>query len=71
MAEESEWPEEIHAMADPAREKLVEAVAEADDALIEKYLEEGSLPEDDIVRGAKDGFARARLAPVICGAAAR
>ncbi|MGE5225562.1 MAG: elongation factor G [Planctomycetaceae bacterium] len=71
MAEESEWPEEIHAMADPAREKLVEAVAEADDALIEKYLEEGTLPEEDIVHGAKDGFARARLAPVICGSAAR
>jgi elongation factor G len=71
MAEESEWPDEIHAMADPAREKLVEAVAEADDALIEKYLEEGTLPEADIVHGAKDGFARARLAPVICGAAAR
>ncbi len=41
LAEESEWPDEIHAMADPAREKLMEAVAEADDALIEKYLEEG------------------------------
>ena len=38
-AEESEWPEEIHAMADPAREKLIEAVAESDDALIEEYLE--------------------------------
>ncbi|HEX5938557.1 MAG TPA: GTP-binding protein, partial [Actinomycetota bacterium] len=40
-AEESEWPEELHAIADPAREKLIEAVAESDDALIEKYLDEG------------------------------
>ncbi len=71
LAEESEWPEEIHAIADPAREKLIEAVAEADDALLEKYLEEGSLPEDDVVHGAKDGFSRARLAPVIVGSAAR
>jgi elongation factor G len=70
-AEESEWPDEIHAIADPAREKLVEAVAESDDALIEKYLEEGSLPEADIVQGAKDGFARARLAPVIVGSATK
>jgi elongation factor G len=68
-AEESEWPDDLHAMADPAREKLIEAVAEADDALIEKYLDEGTLPEEDIVHGAKDGFARARLAPVIVGSA--
>jgi elongation factor G len=71
LAEESEWPDEIHAIADPAREKLIEAVAEADDALLEKYLEEGSLPEHDVVHGAKDGFSRARLAPVIVGSAAR
>jgi elongation factor G len=70
-AEESEWPDEIHAIADPAREKLIEAVAESDDDLIEEYLEEGTLPEEHIVRGAKDGFARARLAPVIVGSAVR
>jgi len=70
-AEESEWPEDLHTMADPAREKLIEAVAESDDALIEEYLESGTLPEEHIVSGAKDGFARARLAPVICGSAAK
>ncbi len=70
-AEESEWPDDLHAMADPAREKLIEAVAESDDALIEEYLEEGTLPEEHIVSGAKDGFARARLAPVIVGSAAK
>jgi len=71
MAEESDWPEELHAMADPAREKLIEAVAESDDALIEEYLESGSLPEEHIVSGAKDGFARARLAPVFVGSASK
>ena len=70
-AEESEWPEELHATADPAREKLIEAVAESDDALIEKYLEEGTLPEADIIRGAKEGFANARLAPVLVGSASK
>jgi elongation factor G len=70
-AEESEWPDEIHAMADPAREKLIEAVAESDDALIEKYLDEGTLPEADIIRGAKEGFANARLAPVLVGSASK
>jgi elongation factor G len=68
-AEESDWPDDLHAMADPAREKLIEAVAESDDALIEEYLEEGTLPEEHIVSGAKAGFANARLAPVTCGSA--
>ncbi len=70
-AEESEWPDEVHAIADPAREKLIEAVAESDDALIEKYLDEGTLPEDVITQGAKDGFTNARLAPVFVGSASK
>jgi elongation factor G len=70
-AEESDWPDEIHAIADPAREKLIEAVAESDDALIEKYLDEGTLPESDIIEGAKDGFANARVAPVLVGSASK
>jgi elongation factor G len=68
-AEESEWPDDVHAIADPAREKLIEAVAESDDALIERYLEEGTLPEDIITHGAKEGFTNARLAPVFVGSA--
>ena len=71
QAEESEWPDDLHALADPAREKLIEAVAESDDELIEEYLEQGTLPEEHIVRGAKEGFANARLAPVIVGSAVK
>ncbi|MET1012012.1 MAG: elongation factor G [Actinomycetota bacterium] len=70
-AEESEWPDEIHQIADPAREKLIEAVAESDDALIEQYLDEGTLPEAVITQGAKDGFTNARLAPVFVGSASK
>ena len=49
----------------------MEAVAEADDELIEKYLEEGTLSEEEIAVGVKAGFANARIAPVICGSAAK
>jgi elongation factor G len=70
-AEEGEWPDDISGKADPFREKLMEAVAESDDALIEKYLEEGELSEDEVVHGVKRGFAEARIAPVLCAAAAR
>jgi elongation factor G len=70
-ATEEEWPDDIHAKADPYREKLVEAVAESDDALIEKYLEEGALSDDEVFHGVKKGFAEARIAPVLCASAAR
>ena len=70
-AEEGEWPDDISGKADPYREKLMEAVAESDDALIEKYLEEGELSEDEVVHGVKRGFAEARIAPVLCAAAAK
>ena len=68
---EGDWDDQIHAVADASREKLIEAVAESDDALIEKYLEEGSLSEEEIVHGVKAGFAEAKIAPVIAGAATR
>jgi elongation factor G len=67
--EESEWPDDIAGKADPYREKLTESVAEADDALLEKYLDQGDLSQDEVVRGIKAGIADAKLAPVLCGAA--
>jgi elongation factor G len=70
-ATEGEWPDDISGKADPYREKLMEAVAESDDSLIERYLEEGELSEDEIVHGVKKGFAEARIAPVFVAAAAR
>jgi elongation factor G len=68
---EGEWPDELHAKADPLREKLTEAVAEADDALLEQYLETGELPEDVIIKGLHAGFVDAKIAPVFVTAAAR
>jgi elongation factor G len=69
--EEGEWPDDIAGKADPYREKLTEAVAEADDALLEKYLEEGELSEEEVVGGVKAGLAEAKFAPVLCGSAAK
>jgi elongation factor G len=69
--DEGEWDDSIHAVADASREKLIEAVAESDDALIEKYLNEGTLGEDEIVHGVKAGFAEGKIAPVVAGAATK
>jgi elongation factor G len=69
--EEGEWPEDLAAKAEPYRERLAESVAEADDTLLEKYLESGELSPEEIVRGVKAGLSEAKFAPVLVGAAGR
>jgi elongation factor G len=68
---EGDWPEDLVAKAEPYRERLAESVAEADDSLLERYLEEGELTEAEIVRGVREGLAQARFAPVLVTAAGR
>jgi len=51
------------------REKLLEAVTEADDTLIEKYLETGTLSVDEIKAGLRKLTIAGKLVPVLCGAA--
>jgi len=51
------------------REALIEAVAETDDELLEKYLEEGELSEEDLRDGLARAVRRRQVAPVVCGSA--
>jgi elongation factor G len=51
------------------REQMVEIVAEAYDALTEKYLEAGELTEDEILDGLRVGTMRNTFTPVLCGSA--
>ena len=69
VATEGDWPDDLTAKADPLRERLMDAVAEADDALLETYLESGELSREQIVDGVKAGLAAARLAPVLVASA--
>ena len=64
-------PAELADAASKAREKLVESCAEADDALIEKFLEGGELSEDEIRSGFRAGVLAAKFLPVVCGSSAR
>jgi elongation factor G len=66
-AGEAEVPAELAAEAQSAREKLAEAVAECDDALLEKYLESGELSDEDVLRGLVAATRSGRLLPVLCG----
>jgi elongation factor G len=53
-----------------ARERLVEAIAESDDALTEAYLETGELSADQIAQGLRAGVRSGKIVPVFCAAAA-
>ncbi|RLA74656.1 MAG: elongation factor G [Epsilonproteobacteria bacterium] len=51
------------------RERMVEAAAEADDELMEKFFEDGDLSEDDIIKGIKKGCLSMSITPMTCGTA--
>ncbi len=51
------------------REQMIETVAEAYDALTEKYLENGDLTTDEIIDGIRVGTMRNTFTPVLCGSA--
>lgn len=65
--EEKEVPANMKNEAASYRKKLVEQIAETDDSLLEKYLEKGDLPEEDIITGLKHGTLGGGLLPVLCG----
>ena len=68
-AREVEVPGELEGALAEGREKLVEAVAEADDALLEKYLDEGNISPEEISAGLKKGVTERTVIPVLCGSA--
>jgi elongation factor G len=67
--EELEIPENLKADAERYREKLIEAAAEGEEALLEKYLETGSLSEAEIKRGIRARCLKSEITPVTCGSA--
>ena len=66
---ETTVPEEMAAAAQAAREALVEMVAEADDALMEKFFDAGTLTDDELVSGLKRAIAASRVFPLLCTSA--
>jgi len=64
QAKEIEIPSEGREYVDKTRERLVELVAESDDALMEKYFEQGTLDESDILPNINKAIANSKLCPV-------
>lgn len=67
--QETDIPAEMQAQVDEYRAKLVEAVSETDEALIEKYLEGEELTEAEIRKGLRQGTVAGTIIPVLCGSA--
>lgn len=64
-------PDEVADMAAEYRERLLETAAEADDELMEMYLEGEEVPEEIIRRALRRGTIENLFVPVMCGAALR
>src|SRR5687768_2531455 len=56
--------------AKAARESLIEMIAEADDALMEKFFEAGTLTQEELLDGLHRGVRAGRVYPVLCASAA-
>jgi elongation factor G len=68
-ASEGAIPGDVEAAAQAARDALIEMVAEADDALMEKFFESGTLTQEELVDGLRRGMAAGRVFPVLCSSA--
>ena len=68
-ATEGAVPDGLASAAQTARESLIEMVAEADDALMEKFFDAGTLSQEDLLAGLKRGVAAGRIFPVVCASA--
>jgi elongation factor G len=64
-----EIPADLLDKAKTFREQLVEAAAECDDELLNKYLEGEELSKEEIIRGVRKGTCATTLVPMVCGSA--
>lgn len=62
-------PADLEAMIEEYRNSLMEAVAETDEALLDKYLGEGELSNEEIIAGLRKGIKSCDIAPIFCGSA--
>ena len=68
---EGEIPTDMQADAESYRELLIEAAAEANEELMDLYLEDGTLTNEQIVAGIREQTVRGDIFPVYCGSAVK
>ncbi len=67
--EPAEIPTELLEKVDECKQMIMEAVAETDETLLDKYFSEGELSDEEIYKGLISGCANGDIAPVMCGSA--
>ena len=67
--EEKDIPAELQAQAEEYREKMVESAAEANEEIMEHYLEQGELTEEEVKTGLRVQTLANEIVPVMCGTA--
>jgi len=65
--DETDIPAEMHELASHWREVLIEAVADVDDTLMEKYLEGEPITPEEIKKALRRGTLQSKIVPVTCG----
>ncbi len=68
--QESDVPADVAGRANDAREALIEMVAEADDTLMEKFFEAGTLTQEELIGGLKRAVLARKVFPLFCVSAA-
>lgn len=66
-----EIPDEFIKMAEEYHDKMIEAAAEGDDELTDKFFENGTLDLDDVKKGLREGLFENKFVPVFCGSVAQ
>ena len=66
---EEDIPEELSATCEKYREAMIEVAAEASEDLLNKYLEDGELDNNEIIKGLRIRTLNNEIVPVICGSA--
>ena len=66
---EEDIPENLISLAEEWREAMIESAAEANEELMDKYLEEGELSQDDIKQGLRIRTLANEIVPCLCGSA--
>jgi elongation factor G len=64
-------PDDMKERVEEYRGQLIEAAAESDDSLLEKYLDVGTLSEEEIQTGLREGILAGKVAPVVCVSATK
>jgi len=70
-AKKSDVPADMQELVESEKENLIENIAEADDELVERYLEGETLSEEDLKAALRKGTQACTFVPVVCGSATK